>query len=126
MAEAFGEERDPLDDAYVDALLGRRDFWAVVVFAGDQVVAGATAHVLPMTRSQTSELFIYDLAVHPDQWRKGFGRLLISELLEMARREQLECVFVPADNEDTPALEFYRALGGEASPVTLFVWPSDE
>jgi aminoglycoside 3-N-acetyltransferase I len=31
-------------------------------------------------------------------------------------------VFVPADNGDTHALDFYRALGATASPVTMFVF----
>jgi len=29
-------------------------------------------------------------------------------------------VFVPADNEDDDALDFYRALGGTPSSVTFF------
>jgi hypothetical protein len=33
-------------------------------------------------------------------------------------------LFVAADNEDTHALDFYRALGGTASPVTIFEFAS--
>jgi len=29
-------------------------------------------------------------------------------------------MFVAADNQDLHALDFYRAMGGEPSPVTIF------
>ena len=31
-------------------------------------------------------------------------------------------VFVPADDEDQEAIEFYRAVGGTPSPVTFFTF----
>jgi aminoglycoside 3-N-acetyltransferase I len=31
-------------------------------------------------------------------------------------------VFVPADNDDQHALDFYRALGGSPSSVTFFTF----
>lgn len=36
------------------------------------------------------------------------------------RRIGIDLVFVPADNVDIHALDFYRALGGVAAPVTIF------
>jgi aminoglycoside 3-N-acetyltransferase I len=33
---------------------------------------------------------------------------------------------VPADEEDDHAIEFYRALGAEASPVTFFTFSRPE
>ncbi len=128
MAEVFGEDSEspksngPLDDAYVRGLLGRGEFWALVALDEDVVVGGITAHALPMTRSQDTELFIYDLAVRTDRQRRGIGRRLVTELLDQARAEGIGITFVPADNEDTHALEFYRSVGGEESPVTFFTF----
>lgn len=42
--------------------------------------------------------------------RKGVGRQLVAALRDSAN----------ADNEDLQALDFYRAIGGTASPVTIF------
>lgn len=122
MAEAFEEERPELRDAYVDRLLAREEMWILAARSGDTVVGGLTAHVLPMTRSESTELFIYDLAVHPDHQRKGVGRALIAFLRSEGRAAGHGAVFVPADDEDTHALDFYRAVGGEGAPVTIFTF----
>jgi aminoglycoside 3-N-acetyltransferase I len=75
-----------------------------------------------MTRNRSTELFVYDLAVRTDWQRRGIGRTLVTELLALARKSGIDTAFVPADNEDTHALDFYRAVGGVPSPVTLFTF----
>jgi aminoglycoside 3-N-acetyltransferase I len=128
LAAEFGEDDKgpnagpPLDEDYVQGLLSKRDFWAVVAIDGSDVVGGVTGHALPMTRDPSSELFIYDLAVRSDRQRRGIGRALITELLALASAAGIKTSFVPADNEDEHALEFYRALGGDAAPVTIFTF----
>ncbi len=79
MATVFEEDTHVLHDEYVQQLLRREDFWAVVAREGDLVLGGITAHALPMTRSQSTELFIYDLAVRADWQRRGIGRALVGE-----------------------------------------------
>jgi aminoglycoside 3-N-acetyltransferase I len=122
MASVFEEDRDALSDDYVRTLLQREDFWAVVASDAGSVVGGITAYTLPLTRSPVAELFIYDLAVVAERQRTGIGRALLTELLSLAATAGINTSFVAADNEDTHALDFYRALGGEASPVTLFTF----
>lgn len=122
MAQIFEEPGEPLRDEYLLRLLSRSDFWAIAAFIDDELVGGLTAHTLPMTSSESSALFIYDIAVRPDRQRRGVGRLLISSLRDAAAAEGIEEIFVPADNEDDHALEFYRALGGESSAVTHFTF----
>jgi aminoglycoside 3-N-acetyltransferase I len=122
MAAVFGEPEVELSDAYVAGLLSRPSFWAIVAIEGDEIVGGLTAHTLPMTRVQGSEIFIYDIAVRTDRQRRGVGRSLVMHLRKAAAAEGIDVVFVPADVEDAHALEFYRALGGDASPVTFFTF----
>ena len=126
MAEVFAEECEPLDEAYLARLLGRADFWAIAALAGDEVIGGITAHALPMTRTAATELFIYDIAVRADHQRKGVGRRLMTVLREEAASLGIHDVFVAADNEDTHALDFYRALGGVPAPVTFFTFTDVE
>jgi aminoglycoside 3-N-acetyltransferase I len=59
-----------------------------------------------MTRNESTGLFIYDLAVHPDHQRRGAGRALIPALRAKAADCAISVAFVPADNEDTHALDF--------------------
>ena len=125
MAEVFEEDSEELSDGYVDRLLGREDFWAIAAFADEAIVGGITAHTLPMTRTESSEIFIYDIAVRSDHQRKGIGRRLVAELRAQAAGMGIRELFVPADDEDVHALDFYRALGGEAAPVTIFTFSDD-
>ena len=125
MAAVFVEDSGALSDRYLDRLLRREDFWAIAAFAGNDVVGGLTAHTLPMTRSESSEVFIYDIAVRQDHQRQGVGRQLIATLRDAASAAGIQDVFVPADNDDAHALEFYRALGGQASPVTFFTFAAE-
>jgi aminoglycoside 3-N-acetyltransferase I len=119
MAAVFDEDAAALSDAYVDGLLGREDFWVVAALSNDELVGGLTAHTLPMTRTPVSEIFIYDLAVRPEHQRRGVGRGLIAHLRGAAGAAD---VFVAVDDEDTHALDFYRAVGGSAAPVTIFTF----
>ena len=122
MAEVFEEEGALLSDHYLDQLLSGRDFWAFAALLGSDVVGGITAHTLPMTRSETSEVFIYDIAVHVDHQRRGIGMELVAALRAGTAAVGIHDIFVPADNDDTHALDFYRRLGGEPSSVTFFTF----
>ncbi len=126
MAEVFEEPGEPLGDAYLDRLLARTDFWVIAAFLGSEIVGGVTAHTLLMTRAEACELFIYDLAVSADHRRAGIGRRLIAALREQAAAAGIHDLFVPADNEDLHALDFYRALGGAPAPVTIFTFSSPD
>jgi aminoglycoside 3-N-acetyltransferase I len=127
MAEVFEEPCVPLGDAYLARLLARDDFWAIAAFddAGD-IIGGITAHTLPMTRAESAEIFIYDIAVRAQNQRQGVGRGLMEALRAAAAAIGIDDVFVPADDDDQHALDFYRALGGAAAPVTIFTFGARE
>lgn len=125
MAQVFETEAEPLSDAYLRRLLERDDFWALEAAADGRAVGGLTAHVLPLTRAEVSEVFLYDIAVIPEFQRRGIGRQLVATLRAQATAAGITVLFVPADNEDAHALDFYRALGGIPAPVTIFTFSSD-
>jgi aminoglycoside 3-N-acetyltransferase I len=126
LAEVFDEPGTPLDDGWIDQLLERRDCWIVVALEGATVVGALTAHTLPMTRAMTSELLLYDLAVRTDRQRRGIGRTLVTVTRELAAAQGIPVTFVPADEEDTHALDFYRALDGDEAPVRIFTWSAPD
>jgi aminoglycoside 3-N-acetyltransferase I len=125
MARVFDEECGALSDGYLADLLARPEFWAIAALTGDEgkgdeLVGGVTAHTLLMTRTESREIFLYDIAVRADHQRRGIGRQLVEHLRRDAAAAGIHVLFVAADDEDTHALDFYRALGGEAAPVTMF------
>ncbi len=126
LAEAFEEDVGTLGDAYVDGLLRREDLWLIAAWDKGGVAGGLTAHILPMTRNESSEVFLYDIGVRPTSQRRGMGRALVEGLRRDAAAAGLGDVFVPAENEDVHALDFYRALGGEACAVTHFTFRDPE
>jgi aminoglycoside 3-N-acetyltransferase I len=122
MAGVFESESHRLGDDYLGRLLRCEEFWALAATVDDAIVGGVTAYTLPQTRAEVAELFIYDVAVVPAWQRRGVGRQLMATLRMQAAHAGVGVAFVPADNDDTHALDFYRALGGAPTPVTLFTF----
>ena len=124
MAQVFNEDSAPLGPPYLKSLLSRSDFFAFVALAGEEVVGGITGFNLPLTRVERRELFLYDLAVKVEWQRKGIGRALFDSLRQAAAAEGIREGFVLSDDEDTHALDFYRALQASPSRVTAFSFPT--
>jgi aminoglycoside 3-N-acetyltransferase I len=122
MTVVFEEEPAPLSDDWLARLLRRPDFWGFAALRDGHPVGGITAHTLPMTRNESFELFIYDLAVDEAHQRQGIGRQLVRALQTEAAAQGISVSFVPADYEDVHALDFYRAIGGSETPVSIFDW----
>jgi aminoglycoside 3-N-acetyltransferase I len=122
MTDVFDEGGGSLSAEYVGTLLRRTDFWALAALQNGTPIGGITAHVLPMTRQEARELFIYDLAVLATHQRRGIGRHLVETLRASAAAAGISVAFVPADVEDAHAIAFYHALGGDAAPVTIFTF----
>lgn len=122
IADIFETDSQPLSDAYLTRLLARPDFWALAVSVDGRTVGGLTAHTLPLTRTEELEVFLYDIAILPQYQRQGLGRQLVEALRQLAAAEGIPTLWVPADNEDTHALDFYQAIGGEPAPVTIFTF----
>ncbi len=119
MATTFGEGTGATA-ARLTELLRDDHFWLYAAFEDDTPVGGLTAHVIPMTREDGYELFIYDIAVQPSHQRRSIGMKLMRAAIQAGKELGVLCAFVPVDNEDQHALDFYRALGGEAQAVTFF------
>lgn len=120
LVAVFDEPGCPLGDAYLTELLQNDAFWAYAATVDGRPVGGITAHTMGMTRSESREIFIYDLAVAEPHQRRGVGRALVDRLRHDAATVGIDDVIVPADDDDQHALDFYRAIGGTPSPVTLF------
>ena len=108
------------DDKYLMTLLNNPDFVAIAIVCRNQVVGGATGYRLPMYISKSAELFIYDVAVDPAYQRQGLGTKLLTALKEYCQQNDIELMFVPANEEDVHALNFYQATGGQGEKVVQF------
>ena len=113
--EAFEEPDTYLgaqpDDAYLEELLAKDHFIALVARDGDRVVGGLAAYVLDKFEQARSEVYIYDLAVAAPHRRRGVATVLIEGLKPLARARGAWVIFVQADQGDTPAIRLYESLG---------------
>ena len=118
----FEEESKIGSEANSLRLLNNDGFIAIVAIAENEVVGGLTAYELPMYYSDSSEIFLYDLAVKPEHQGNGIGKGLLHSLREYCIQNGIKDFFVMAHEEDEHAIEFYRATGGKAEKVFNFVY----
>ena len=122
----FEEEPKIRNEAHLLNLLGSNNFIAIVAVSENKVVGGLTAYELPMVYSDSSEIFIYDLAVKAEYQRMGIGKRLIQSLKEYCAKNEINEFFVLAHEEDEHAIEFYRATGGKSEKVVNFLYEAGE
>jgi aminoglycoside 3-N-acetyltransferase I len=119
--EIFESDTDaiPCDD-YLNQLLSNPDFVVFVLIVDDLVMGGLTAYVLPKYYSEEAELFLYDVAIHPDIQRQGHGKELIHAVKQYCLDHNIADMFVDAHDDDIHALEFYHNTGGKGEKVWQF------
>jgi aminoglycoside 3-N-acetyltransferase I len=108
-AQTYGKARPR--DAYLERLLARDDFIALVALKDAEVVGGLAAYELVKYEQERSEIYIYDLAVAAPHRRQGIATALIGNLSTMAAQRGAYVVFVQADLGDAPAIALYTKLG---------------
>ena len=96
---------------YVNELLGREDFVALVAKAGDGVVGAVTAYELQKYEQARREIYIYDLAVAETHRRRGYATALIEGVKAIARDRDAYVVIIQAERGDEPAATLYTKLG---------------
>lgn len=114
------------DTSYLKSLLQKPDFVAYVILHDNELVGGLTGYELSKYYTEESELFIYDIAIKPAFQRNGFGRQLLSTLVQHCRRHNIGELFVAAHADDADALSFYKATGGRAEEVVHFNYTASD
>lgn len=109
----FEHESSPRTDGkQLQTLLSQPHFRCIAAFEFERVIGGLTLHRIDSYYSPQPQVYLYDLAVHPDHQRKGIGRNLVAEGLKWTRSIGASELYVQAHVEDAEALAFYRSLNG--------------
>ena len=87
----------------------------------DETPAGFVSGVELTHPDKGTEMFLYELAVDEAFRRRGIGRALVEELIEIARARSCYDLWVLTDHDNDAALATYRSTGttGESSHVML-------
>ncbi len=118
LLEVFGEAFEEPEtyqgavpsDAYLESLLGKSHFIALVALEGHKVIGGLAAYVLEKFEQERKEVYIYDLAVASRYRRQGIATGLIHHLKRIAKERGAYVIFVQADAEDIAAIRLYESL----------------
>lgn len=90
---------------------------ALVACQGEEHVVGYALVFASYTTFKTRAcLFLEDLYVQPASRGQGFGRALLSAVAELAERRGCARMQWNVLDWNTPAIEFYEALGAEVLP----------
>lgn len=106
-------------DKYLENMLANKNMLTLAAFLEDEVIGGLVAFEMTPIHG-TKELYIYDIAVHPKKQKQGVGSKLLDQLKLEAKEIGVGTIFVEAEADDTGAVAFYRAIGGEEIPVSHF------
>jgi ribosomal-protein-alanine N-acetyltransferase len=64
-----------------------------------------------LVRFTADEAEILTIAVDPRHRRRGYGRLLMDDVIRRLYRERISALFLEVDRSNTAAVGLYRALG---------------
>lgn len=102
-------DHDHPDEEYLLRLLKDANLLVVVAKAGNEVVGGLTAYVLPGYEVARPSIYIHDLGVKKSFQGQGVGKSLIGHLMEHARNNDFHEIFVDAEQDDNEdVIAFYR------------------
>ena len=108
------------DKKHLHNVLNKPDFIAFAALDKGEVIGGLTAYILKQYYASEPLAFIYDIAVKASYQRRGIGKALIKETAAYCRKNNIEQMFVLADEEDEQAIGFYRSTNASESKVVNF------
>jgi ribosomal-protein-alanine N-acetyltransferase len=120
--ESAGESAPPHREDDLRSELERP--WSHAWVARDEHGGDAIAFVIAW--HVVDEIHVLSLATRPDRRRAGVGRLLMQEVLALARGKHAARVLLEVRRSNAPALALYRSIGFFASGVRARYYADDE
>ncbi len=104
---------------YLERIFENNTIIFLGAFLEQKIVGGLVAFEMTPIHGN-KELYIYDIAVHPEYQKQGIGTRLIESLKAEAKLRGISTIFVEAESNDVDAVSFYRRIGGEEISVSHF------
>lgn len=96
------------NEKHLQSLLSNPTFFSLVAKKNNKVVGGLTVYILHLYYSTKPTAYIYDIGVLEEYQRKGFGKKLITYLINYCKENGFENAYVEAETDDIQAVNFYR------------------
>lgn len=112
---AFGPEQAMRRTSFASALAATPHTRFRVAFADSDIVGYA------VTGRSDGRGYLQRLAVHPDFASRGIGTQLVEDAILWCDRRRVRRIVVNTQHDNIRALDLYRRLGFEDSPMSLYV-----
>ena len=110
-------------DEYIKSVLENPSGIYIGAYINSKLVGGVIAFEMTPLHGRR-ELYMYDIAVHPQYQRLGIGKLLIRHMGKICKEKEITSFFVEAEDDDDDAVNFYRGIGGREIKVRHFDFDS--
>jgi aminoglycoside 3-N-acetyltransferase I len=94
----------------------------IVALNNGVVIGGLTAYELDMYKEETTEIFLYEIAVEPLYRRNGVAKELIESLKKVCVSKGIREMYVGTEKDNYPAIKLYKATGGKMEEIAWFVY----
>ena len=84
----------------------------LIAYRGDTLCGMLIAYRLQCLDGRRAQVFIDEVDVHEDSWRRGIGRAMLATTMRIAREMDAAEVWVQTHASNAPAVGLYRAVGG--------------
>jgi ribosomal protein S18 acetylase RimI-like enzyme len=113
----------PPTEAFTTRFLGSEGHHLLVAVEEAGTPIGFVIGVETTHPDKGTELFLYELAVHPEHRNRGVGRALVEALADLARSRGCYGMWVGTEPGNAAALATYLAAGAEEpEPFVLLNW----
>ena len=118
MVDAVDLFDEPPTLSWTERFLATDGHHLVFAFDGDTAV-GFVSAIEMVHPDKGGELFVYELGTAESHRRRGIGRALIEEAVELARETRCYGLWVATEPDNEPALATYRAAGFELAEPSV-------
>ncbi len=122
----YFDEEDKLaslsSENYLQQLLERPNFHLYVALHQEKVVGGLSAYELPLLEREASEMFLYEMEIHPEHRRQGLGRRLIEALQTTCQHLGIGVIFVGTSMDNEAAQQLYSSTGGQREDIPWYTY----
>ena len=114
-------DSEPRRDATA-RFLAADDHHLLMAFVGEEP-AGFVSGVETTHPDKGTEMFLYELSVHPDRRGLGIGKALVAALGDLARDRGCYGMWVATEPDNAAAIATYRAAGATPpEPAVVLEW----
>lgn len=96
--------------------------YSLGVYIEDKLLA--IAIVEPQTWNNT--LLIWHFQVHNNYKRRGYGKLLIDKVIDLATQNKCRAVTLETQNTNVPAIHFYKSCGFTIEGIDLSLYDIED